>query len=387
MKTILFFHQSADLYGSDKALLSLVEGLDTLQFTAIVILPCEGPLVGELRRSGITVYILPLIVLGRRMFSLRGLLGLPFNIILSTMSVRRALSKVNVDLVHTNTLAVMSGAVWAKFKGLPHVWHVHEIIDHPAWASRLFSFLVRMFATGVVCNSFATQKKLLSFQPSLRAISSVIWNGIPCPAPPSRQDVDAFRLHLKLEPGHVIVALVGRINRWKGQDILVAAASELYRRGEQKILYLIVGSPPHGQEHFRARLLEQIENSPARKMIRLLDFTEDIRVVWAACDIAVVPSTEPEPFGLVALEAMRAGKPVIAANHGGLPEIVLDGENGILVEPGSSAALAHAIRVLADNSSLRESMGSRGKVIQQEQFSISSYVNGFRDLYVKLLEH
>jgi glycosyltransferase involved in cell wall biosynthesis len=195
-----------------------------------------------------------------------------------------------------------------------------------------------------------------------------------------------FRHNLGFQPDHVVVVLAGRINRWKGQDVLVATASELYRQGEQNCRYLIVGSPPNGQEHFRTNLLKQIDTSPARETIRLLDFTDEIATVWASCDIAVVPSTEPEPFGLVALEAMAAGKPVIAANHGGLPEIIQDGISGILVKPGSSNALAEAIKVLSHKPQLRERMGSTGKGIQAKTFSINSYVDSFRDLYNSTLE-
>ena len=365
-------------------LISLLDGLDKQQFRLIVFLPCDGPLRDELNKLDISVHIVPLLTLSRATLSLSALARMPFDILKSMRTMSRTLTGTKIDVVHSNTLAVISGALWAMLKKIPHVWHVHEIIEHPVWVSRLFPFLVRIFTTRVVCNSFATQKKLLSIQPALATKSVVIWNGISCLVPPCSHAVETFCQKLGLLPSHTLVALCGRINRWKGQDVLVDAATELYRKGERKIYYLIVGSPPSGQEHFRTSLKEQISNSPAREMIKLLDFTNDISVVWTACDIAVVPSTEPEPFGLVAIEAMAAGKPVIAANHGGLPEIVQDGTTGILVEPGNRTDLADAIKVLKNNSSLRKIMGNRGKVIQQDLFSISAYVSNFSELYTRL---
>lgn len=384
MKTILFVHQSADMYGSDKMLISLIKGLDKQQFRPVVLLPCHGPLLLELYKLDISVFVLPLLILGRASLSYSALLSMPFNLLRSMRALTRTLKGIDIDLVHTNTLAVISGALWARLKKIPHVWHVHEIIEHPPLASRFFPLLVRFFATRVVCNSFATQKKLLQFQPALAAKSVVIWNGLSYASPSCRQAAEIFRTDLGIQPNHIVVALVGRINRWKGQEVLVAAASDLHLKGERNICYLIVGGPPNGQEHFRTRLADQIGLSPAQAAIKLLDFTDDIAVVWAACDIAVIPSTEPEPFGLVALEAMSAGKPVIAANHGGLPEIVQNGISGILVIPGSSPDLAQAIKVLAENLPLRESMGSRGKATQLEKFSIRSYVNSFSELYSSL---
>jgi glycosyltransferase involved in cell wall biosynthesis len=102
-------------------------------------------------------------------------------------------------------------------------------------------------------------------------------------------------------------------------------------------------------------------------------FTSDIWPVWTAADIALVPSIEPEPFGRVAIEAMACGLPVVAANHGGLTEIVQDGVTGYLVTPGSAQALADAVERLSKNESLRMDMGQAGARRQVDVFSQAAH--------------
>jgi glycosyltransferase involved in cell wall biosynthesis len=169
----------------------------------------------------------------------------------------------------------------------------------------------------------------------------------------------------------LLVALVGRINRWKGQQLLVAAAERLAEG--QKIQFVFAGSAPPGQEQFQRDLEARIAGSPARDRLLLTGF-RDPWPVYDASDVVVVPSTEPEPFGLVALEAMLAGVPVIAAGHGGLVEFVEEGVNGLLVTPNDPVALATAISTLARDAAMRQRLGARGRELAEERFSPQRYV-------------
>lgn len=381
MRNILFVHQSADMYGSDKVLLSLVAGLDRSRFTPIVILPCDGPLLTALEEAGIRCHVVPLVRAGRTLFSIKGLLALPVKAWKSVRAISCVLEGERIDIVHSNTLAVLSGAIWAWLKGVPHVWHVHEIIERPLVVRKGFAWLLRLFASKVICNSHATMKLLLQDQPVLQQKTVVVWNGIDREQPADIDKAAAFRAGLRLADGDVLVALLGRVNRWKGQGLLVEAAEQLEVRGQHHLRYVMVGSPPAGQEHFLHVLEARIAQSPVREKISLLSFTSDIWTVWDSCDIAVVPSTEPEPFGMVALEAMVSGKPVVAANHGGLAEIVVPGKTGLLFEPNNPRGLAEAIETLADNKTLRDEMGHAGKRLAAEKFSVSAYVAGVSAVY------
>lgn len=380
-KTILFVHQSAEMYGSDKVLLALVAGLDTNQYYPIVLLPTTGPLELELKEVGVECHVLSITRLSRATLSFLGLLNLPFSLIRSVKAFDLALKGKKIDLVHSNTLAVLSGLAWARWHRVPHVWHVHEIILRPKIVRKIYARLLSWFADCVVCISHATEANLLQDNPKLSNKIRVVWNGLTRQTGVDVEAVHIYRANLGIRDDEVLIALVGRINRWKGQGLLVQAVEQLWHQGVHNLKIVIVGSAPDGQSHFLDDLQKTINDSPARQCFILQKFTSDVWTVWDACDIAVIPSTEPEPFGMVALEAMVSKKPVVAANHGGLAEIVIDNETGFLVPPVNAAELANAIKRLAQDASLRQKMGQDGYLRYLQEFTLERYVDNMSKVY------
>lgn len=385
MSNILLIHQSADLYGSDKVLLSLVEGLDKSRYNPIVLLPCEGPLIESLRKAGIRCHVVPLLRLGRSTLSLKGLVKLPFVLIKSLRAISDAVKDEKIELVHSNTLAVLSGAIWANLRGVPHVWHVHEIIKHPWIVPKVYGWLLRFLSKKIICNSAATLEQLLHEQPVLKKRAVVVWNGVEYPPTVEQHRLKALRESIGVTDSDVLVTLVGRVNRWKGQGLLIDAAEILDNHGVTNIHYLMVGSAPEGQEQFIHSLQDRINRSTLKSKISIKTFTPDVWEVWAASDIAVVPSTEPEPFGMVAIEAMALGKPVIAAEHGGLTEIVQQNKTGILVKPRDATKLADAIELLVIDAVRRDEMGKQGALRVNEMFTLDAYVSGISSVYDEVI--
>jgi glycosyltransferase involved in cell wall biosynthesis len=138
------------------------------------------------------------------------------------------------------------------------------------------------------------------------------------------------------------------------------AADLLHQRGIDDFSVVFCGSAPPGQEHFQQALQARIARSPLRQRVVLKSFTSDIWPVYGALDIACAPSTEPEPFGLVAVEAMSMGKPMVVADHGGLSEIVVNGSTGFAVRPGDARALADGLHALLTDAGMRHRMGQAG---------------------------
>jgi glycosyltransferase involved in cell wall biosynthesis len=380
-KNILFVHQSAEMYGSDKVLLALVAGLNHDLYYPIVLLPISGPLELEMNAAGIECHVLPISRLSRATLSVQGMLGLPISLIRSVCAFNSVLKGRKIDLVHSNTLAVLSGMVWARLHRVPHVWHVHEIILRPQIVRKIYAWLLGWFADGVICISHATETNLLQDNPKLANKIHVVWNGLLRNKEKDAEAVRRYRNDLDIQNDEILIALVGRINRWKGQGILVKAVEQLWQQGFRNLKVVIVGSAPEGQAHFLDTLQDVINASPAKQCFVLQTFTSDVWTVWDACDIAVIPSTEPEPFGMVALEAMAAAKPVIAANHGGLAEIVVDNETGFLVGPEDVLELANAIKHLAVDAPLRQQMGKAGQLRYLNEFTLDRYVYNISNFY------
>lgn len=382
MITILFIHQSSELYGSDKTLLLLLKHLDKTKFCPVVVLPNNGPLKVELEKLNITVILAPVIKLYRKMFTPKNILRFFVEIKLASKTLDDLNKQFHFDIVYSNTLAVLLGIFYAKKRKIKHIWHVHEIIESPKVFTKLFlKFLAQKSNTKIVYNSIATQK-FWDVNTKISSKSLVIQNGLEIPnTKMSESEVLEFReKFFKANKNEVVIALVGRISRWKGQLVLLKAFLELSKT-HQNITLVFVGSTPPNQEFFLEKLNKQIQEYQISEKTIIIPFQEAISEIWQSIDIAVVPSIDPEPFGLVAIEAMLAKKPVVGSNHGGLTEIIVNEETGFLVKPNNQTALSEALQKLIVNRKLRIAFGEKGYQRATDEFSMESYVNSFEDLF------
>lgn len=386
MYKILFFHQSADLYGSDKVLLSLITNLDHSIYDPIVFIPCDGPLVSELIDLNIRYHIIPILKVNRKTLSIKGLLQSPFIAWKSLRAINKVVGDNHIHIVYSNTLAVLSGALWSMMKGVPNVWHVHEIIENPKIVRKLFGWLLRIFSAKIICNSYATQNVILKDQPGIEGKCTVVWNGMERKQPSDNNQSKIFRNEIGVSDSDVVVLLLGRINRWKGHSLLINAADLLEKEGSRNIHYVIIGSPPKGQEHYLELIKNKINNYSLQGKFTVLPYTFDIWSAWDACDIAVIPSTEPEPFGMVALEAMLSKKPIIASDHGGLTEIIKHKETGLLFKPNDNESLSQAIKYLVKYKDTRMRYGENGYQRAIKEFSLQKYVSGISNIFKEMLE-
>ena len=384
-KLIAFFHQSSDMYGSDKILLYLAEGVQQMGGHAVVLLPDTGPLTQELGARGIEFHTLPILKVTRARFSLRGVLDLAREIRVAMPAYDNVFGTRQVDLVHSNTIAVLGGALWARRRRIPHLWHVHEIIEHPWVAARIFPLLLKVFADHVVCNSQATYQWLYGAQASLKQKMSVIWNGVHAPVQMDNGVVEEMRQRFRPGGSRLAIGLVGRINRWKGHQLLMDAVDILHGRGVGDFSLVFMGSPPAGQESFEIELRQRIARSPMRDRVLVQGFSSEVWPAYAALDVVCVPSTEPEPFGLVAVEAMAVGKPVLAARFGGLTEIVVEGTTGLTFTPRDANALADALEKLLLDDALRTRLGCAGKERFDAEFSVDRMTERFGVTYAEMM--
>ena len=375
MKNILFIHQSAELYGSDKTLLYLVVNLDKNKFFPIVILPNEGPLKNELEKENIKVIIAPVLKLYRKMFTPSNLLKFIRDYFKGIKTIKAIKKEHNIDFIYSNTLAVLLGFFYCFFHKTKHIWHVHEIIESPIIFTKFFRFFLNNSTnTVLIHNSIATSDFW-----NCKGKNQVIWNGIATFPEIKTEEKSSIRESILNSDSEIIFALVGRISRWKGQMLLLDTFHELIKT-HQNIKLVYIGSAPPNQEHFLDSLKEKIAEYDLNKNVEIIPFQENINRLWQSIDVAVVPSTEPEPFGMVAIEAMMAKKPVVAANHGGLMEIVVHNETGFLVEPNNKITLKEALEKLINNPELRTNFGEKGFQRAIENFSIENYVQKIEDI-------
>ena len=384
---VFFVHGSAELYGSDKVLLNLVVAMvrgGLLQ--PVVLLHEKGPLLTELSLAGVEVHVACVSKVNRALLGPGAPWTLWRSLRQSILDFDRIAGGRHVSLVYSNTLAVLGGALWSRRRRLPHVWHVHEILQRPALVRRGLPWLAARLSQRLVSNSRQTQAWFLAQAPSARDRSEVIFNGLPTIPPASPEAIRSLRAQWAANPNTLVITVAGRLNHWKGQNLLIEALALLQREGRAAKLHLaIVGDAFAGHDDWGAKLRAQVADSGLQASVSFLPFVNDIYSVWRATDIAVVPSLEPEPFGMVAIEAMACRLPVVAAGHGGLLDIVEHGVTGLLFAPRDVRALADALHTLAGDPALRERMGAAGALRQAELFSLSSQVASTQRLCLELV--
>ncbi|NUY80140.1 glycosyltransferase family 4 protein [Flavobacterium sp. MAH-1] len=385
MKNVLIVNQSAELYGADKALLELIEHYPD-GYNPIVVLHQDGPLKNRLESLGVQVIRSSVVKVKRGVLTPKFFLKLPFDVFTSIRKIRKELNGKEIHLVHSNAISVFIGAFYSFIFRRKHLWHVHEIIEHPKMLAYFYPKIVSLFSTHILFNSNATSLQFQKMKKGLERKSTIVHNGQNRVQPISSAEeirsirTDLFRMK---DPNHLVIGLVGRVSRLKGQGVLLKAFVQLCQKYDS-IHLVYVGSAPDGQEQFLENLHHKIEAAQLEAKVTVVDFQENIWPVYDALDIAVVPSTEPESFGLVATEAMLSRKPVVASRLGGLQEIIVEGHTGFLVMPKNATELAEKLETfIAHPEKIRE-FGENGYEVVIKNFSTEKYIGGVKDEYEKL---
>lgn len=387
MKSILFIHQSAELYGSDKTILMFISSLDKNKYLPIVILPFDGPLKREFEKNNIKVVIAPVLKLYRKMFTPKGVVQFLKEYKEGLKTLKDLHDKYKFDIVYSHTLASLIGIVFAKKFKIKHLWHVQEIIAKPVLFNKGFKKLLSLKCNDIaVYDSKTTMEFWIKDNPFLAKRSEFVCNGLDVSQKPepNLESIQQIRNEFfKVQPDELVIALVGRINSWKGQPLLLDAFQSIAKK-YKNVKLVFIGSAPPNQEFFEINLNAKIIDYKLQDRVLIIPFQENIWQFWDAIDIAVVPSTEPEPFGMVAIEAMLSKKPVIAANHGGLTETVVHNHNGLHFEPNNAKALAEGLEVLLQDENKRKQFGENGYSRTIEHFSLEKHVEKFERIFEKL---
>jgi glycosyltransferase involved in cell wall biosynthesis len=336
-----------------------------------------GELAADLRGAGVEVVVRPVAVLRRALFRPAGLARVAARAAADAAGLRRLIRARDVALVHSNTSVTVGGAAGARAARVPHVWSVREIYtDFARWWPAYRRVLL---ATGdaLACSSEAVRAQ---FGGDARA--RVVHEGVIAAA--ARGDRARSRAALGLPGDAFVCAVLGRISSWKGQDVLARALAEPALRAVGAI-GVVAGDAWPGEERHETALRALATELDLGDRLRLIGFRDDPETVYGAADVVVVPSTRPDPLPNAALEAAAAGCCLVAAAHGGLPEIVRDGETGVLVPPGDAAALARALADLAADPDRRARLGAAAATDVADRFSVTRLLDRVQSLYDELL--
>lgn len=368
-RTILFFDHTAQWSGGEISLFNLVTHLDQNKYRPVVVLFADGPLREKLDEAHIETRIIALdesVSQTRKdEMSARSLLkfqqiGAIWKLI---RQLRRVIRAERAQIVHCNSLkSDLIGGVAARLARVPAIWHVRDRIENdylPAPVVKAFRLAARLIPTRVIAVSSAT----LTTLPHVRGVA--IHNGTVFE---NFGDLNAKTPFADKAP---VFGIVGRLTPWKGQHIFLRAAA-LVRQTMPEAKFQIVGAALFGEENYERELRELCAQLDLDEAVEWLGFRRDIPNVIARMDALVHASTTGEPFGQVLIEGMAAVRPVIATNGGGVPEIVLDNETGILVPMGEVEPLARAMLKLLGEPNCARQMGEMGRERVQREFTIQA---------------
>jgi len=208
-------------------------------------------------------------------------------------------------------------------------------------------------------------------------------NGIPLarfePAPPP----EGLRRELGLGPRAPVACVVGRLTPWKGHQVLLRAWRRVIERVPEARL-LIVGEVAFWEDSYEQELKDLAAAMKLDRHVRWLGFREDVPDLLRASDLLVLPSVD-EPFGRALIEAMAAELPVVATRSGGVPEIVVDGDTGLLVPPGDPEALGEAIAELLGEPERARELGRAGRRRALEKFDVRRVAQQVGRIYQEIL--
>lgn len=380
---VLYVNHTSTISGGERSLLELLRALPQ-GLVAGVACP-EGELAAAVRADGSRVWRIPRVDASLRMHPVQTPRGVGA-LARAAVAVRRIARRAEVDLVHANSVRAGLIAVLAWRLGAPpSVVHVRDCLPLSS-AGRLVRRVIGSGAALVVANSRFTAESFAGRGAQL----PTVYNYVDLDSfDPARVDRADARAALGLDPSAPVLGVVGQITPWKGQADAVRTLA-LVREKVPDAQLLIVGSVKFGEAArydnaaYRRHLDRLVTELALDGAVSFLGERDDVPRILRALDLLLVPSWE-EPFGRALVEALAMETPVVATSVGGPPEIVRDGEEGLLLPPRDPERWAAAVTGLLREPEPRREMGRAGRRRVASTFTAEAHVEGVLDAYERAL--
>lgn len=353
---ILHVETGMHLYGGALQVAFLLPGLRRLGCTNILVCP-SGSAIAEAARPSVDELVeLPM----------KGDLDLAFVPRLRTI-IRRA--KPDVIHLHSRRGGDVLGGLAARRMGIPVV--MSRRVDNPedAWVIPL---KYRLYDRIITISQGIRDVLLREGVPASKVVC--VHSAVDTELYRPHRDPDWFRWEFALQPGELAIGMVAQMIPRKGHRDLLAAFPEVIAK-HPGVRVLLFGRGP-----LQGALEKEVLESGLAGHVHFAGFRSDLPRVLPNLDLMVHPA-HMEGLGVALLQASACGVPVVAGRAGGIPEIVRHEENGLLIEPGDTLALADAMSRLCGDVPLRHRFGSRGREIAVQDFSIDAMVNGNYAVY------
>lgn len=313
----------------------------------------------------------------------------PQAVLLNAFRLANIIRIRSIGLVHARSRApAWSALMAAGMTGVPFVTTYHGIYNARTSIKRFYNSVMAR-GDAVIANSQWTAAHIAAEYRLLPKRLVVIPRGVDFsrfdPRAVSAERVDALRRRWGVRPGQVVVLLPGRLTRWKGHPVLIDALGRLKRERGLENARAIFAGDAQGRIGYEVELRQHMAANDVEEFTHIAGHVSDMPAAYLASDIVVSASTDPEAFGRVAAEAGAMERAVIATDHGGAREVVVQGQSGLLVPPGDAAALAEALSRLLSNTEIRASMGQTARRHVAAHFTVERMCADTIQLYRELL--
>jgi len=390
---VAYIEGVSEMGGAEHRLLAMIDRLPKNSVRPLLVCARDGELANQARFRGIETVAqgLPRFASISRVYANKKYLdpvAIVYNLSLilqAQRQLRRVMQDRKVDIFHTNTMfAHFYGGLAARRTGIPCVWHIPDVIEanRLAGLSRLFwRVAARQLATRIIGTSASAVEVFAG-----SGMATVIHTGVDVSHQADCVDrKGGWRVHLKLKADSVLIGYVGRIVTAKGLDVLVEAAN-LVVRAEPRAHFVIIGEALFGEEKHKEALLHQVRHLELETHWHMVGYHSDAAHLLDEFTTLVLPSRR-ESFPRIALEAGRACKPIVASRVGGIPEIVVPGETGLLVTPNDPEVLADAILYLLKHPNVAREMGMKARQHVEKRFDLDISIAEVLQLYEQVVNN
>ncbi|MFN8050385.1 MAG: glycosyltransferase [Acidimicrobiales bacterium] len=375
LPALLVLSPSADMYGSDRALLGLLDELRE-RYDVTIVSAVDGPMLAEARRRGASVVVSPDWALRRRFFTPTGIVPALWRIARTLVLIRRLHRERRFVMTYANTVANTLLPFLPLALRAPLVVHVREVPRTGARLNGIFFGQISRVATALLCNSTFTASFVSDLEPRLADRLRVVHDGV------DPVDVPGAASGPAPHDGPLEIVCVGRIHPQKGQQVMIEALASATAAGHDwRVHFWGDALPEHA--HLLAGLEDEVRRNGLADRVVWHGYGGDAASMYGGMDVAVVPSTWPEGFSLVTAEAQAAGLPAVATGPGGPSDIIDDGVTGRIVPFDDAAAVVAALTEL-EAPGVRAAWGAAGHRRFLEHFTTQRSATAVCDALVGL---
>ncbi len=385
-KRILYFQLFTWLGGGEYGIYDLVRNLDRSRFQPIVMFNKRGPFVDKAEESGVEVVMMPYVVVP--ILKLLHPLAIWKNL-RASFTIKEYLKAHPVDIIQcSDVLSLMLLFPSLVSMRTPVVFSV--IFRYRLQRAMLLNFFLLFGIRRIVSLSQWILDDLLSKTIGFRKKSKLVYWAVDTEKfyPRSLKERRQFLSTVGIPEGKNIIGFVGRFDVWKGHLTFIEAAKHLLKERDD-LLFLIVGDAITKEVapavlRYHKKVLRRVEAYGLNGKVQFWKHRDDIPEVMSGFDIFVCPS-DHEPFGLVLLEAMASGIPVVASDSGGPLEIIEDGKDGFLFATGNAAALQSAILKCLKAPYRLPEMTEYARAKVETEFTLERYARTMEEVYEEVL--